>query len=278
MSDVILSSVTHTELDRYPYMLQALTGDAGVPYADAEMRNVIDAVFKTSGVVGGTNQVLPTQNGAGDDSVNLSPGYIVVPGSSTKYLTRIKSSINVPIPAAPGTGTRTHRLIAEVYDPQISGAVYGWGVHVMEDTGSGTPALPSTLAVNIALVTRTAGAPTVLAAAIDNTPAVKRAYTDLPGDWIALGSSVYYRLCMGGKSLQFSGHLNATNDGVAIGGTILPGYRPLTTQSLVVSTNNQTLSNVPHLDVHTDGSVVAWGLQGASTGTVNISGIIALDI
>lgn len=166
MVDTTLKSFDRIEMDDYPFILQAVTGDTPISYSGAEIRAILDSGYALAGVVNGFSC---SQHGAGDDSIDVSAGYLVIPsGNATigKYLARLDSSVNVPVYLPPSTGARTHRLIAEVLDKQYAGTEYGWQLRLMEDTGSGTPALPAN-AVHIALVTRTAGTPTVLTAAIN---------------------------------------------------------------------------------------------------------------
>ena len=59
---------------------------------------------------------------------------------------------------APASGTRTHRVIARIKDKKHNGiwTVYDWAIEVLQDTGSGIPALPNS-AISLALVTIAAG-------------------------------------------------------------------------------------------------------------------------
>ena len=59
----------------------------------------------------------------------------------------------------PVSGSRTHRVVAQVRDKlhnSTSWSTYEWTIDVLEDTGSGTPALPNS-AISLALVTVAAG-------------------------------------------------------------------------------------------------------------------------
>jgi hypothetical protein len=102
-----------------------------------------------------------TQRGAGANfSVDVAVGQVAVEGDDVAgqgmYVAGSTATENVAIPAAPVSGSRTHRVIAQIRDRLHEGtyADYDWTPLVQEDTGSGTPALPDS-AIPLAEVTVT---------------------------------------------------------------------------------------------------------------------------
>jgi len=112
------------------------------------------------------NDLLVAQRAAGANfSVDVAQGVVAVSGTSVAYqgtyLCRSTSSVNVPMPAPPGTGSRTDLVVAQVYDKQADGgSQYGWTPLGVQ----GTVVPPNALA--LAQVTRTAGEASLLAAAL----------------------------------------------------------------------------------------------------------------
>ncbi|MGI5169881.1 hypothetical protein ACQEU3_36565, partial [Spirillospora sp. CA-253888] len=74
------------------------------------------------------------------------------------YLCENTSTVNLAIPSPPGTGSRTHRVIARVKDKLHNGtwSTYEWTLEVLADGGGGLPALPAS-AISLARVAVAAG-------------------------------------------------------------------------------------------------------------------------
>src|SRR6266566_5601507 len=160
-----------------PLWLQAIGADATIPYSSTNDRWLMDAIWAGQGVLGGSH-LLVTQRGAGANfSVDVQIGSGVVLGGDTtnqgKYLVRSNAITNVVTPAAPGSGTRVHRIIARIRDKQAIGSgTYDWTLELLEDTGTGTPTQPVS-AITLALVSIATGQASVLNANITDsrTPA-----------------------------------------------------------------------------------------------------------
>lgn len=148
-----------------PLWLQAVTGDPLITYSGAQDRTVLDMLVPRDGV-SYKNDLLVAQRAAGANfSVDVAPGVVAVSGTSVAYqgtyVCRSTSSVNVPMPAPPGTGSRTDLVVAQVFDKQADGgSQYAWSPLGVQ----GTVVPPNALA--LAQVTRTAGEASILAAAI----------------------------------------------------------------------------------------------------------------
>jgi hypothetical protein len=77
-------------------------------------------------------------------------------------------TVNLTTPSAPVSGTRTHRVVAQILDKSIAGTQYGWQYLLKEDTGSGLPALPAN-SIDLCTVSIAAGQSSVQTANITPT-------------------------------------------------------------------------------------------------------------
>lgn len=170
MADTIIVSTSDANMVDYPLAIQAAGGDAAIQYgAQEHFRQFLDSLCITGGGRLKFGEFRLTQRAAGANfSVDLSAGYYVIPGSTSplavqgKYLVHTTATVNIATPAAPASGTRVHRIVAQVLDKAVDGgSSYGWRIWLMEDTGSGTPAVPAN-ARNIGTVSITAGQANVL--------------------------------------------------------------------------------------------------------------------
>lgn len=142
--------------------MQAGVEDPAISYAAIDDRLVTTSLWATEGVISGGLKV--SQRGAGANfSVDVAAGMAVVSGDDVTgqgtYLIRSDAVENVTIPSPPVSGSRIHRVVAQVRDKlhnSSSWSTYEWTIDVLEDTGSGTPALPAS-AISLALVTVAAG-------------------------------------------------------------------------------------------------------------------------
>lgn len=180
MADTVIVSTANSAMDDYPLFLQAAGGDPVIQFSGQDYRNLVDALFTSEGVLGPASFVV-TQRGAGANfSVDISAGRAVILGddvaSQGKYLVRSTGVVNVPTPSAPGAGTRVHRLVARIRDKLALGSgTYDWVFHLLEDTGSGTPALPAS-AVHLRLIWISAGQASVQTQHITDAPAIAQTY------------------------------------------------------------------------------------------------------
>lgn len=150
---------------RQPLYQQPATGDAAITYAANDERlSLVQALFRVEGVIDPQLGYLKvSQRAAGANfSVDINTGWCVIDGDDVSlqgsYLCTSSAVENRTIPAAPGSGTRVHRVIARVKDKlhNASWTTYEWTIDVLADVGSGTPAEPAT-AITLALVSVSAG-------------------------------------------------------------------------------------------------------------------------
>lgn len=159
-----------------PLVMQAGGGDATFAYSAQEERAAATAFTAQEGVLWG---LVVSQRAAGANfSVDISAGQALVNGDDVSgqgtYVITSNAVENRSIPAAPVSGSRIHRVIAQVEDRLHEGtwADYKWDLIVQEDTGGGTPALPDS-AIELALVTVTSTTTSITSAEI--TPSFTRA-------------------------------------------------------------------------------------------------------
>lgn len=147
--------------------LQAKTGDTPPAYTGIMDRKVIGSMYPIEGVLG-VGQLKVTQRAAGDNlTVDIAPGGAVVKCDTIvnggSYLTFEDATVNLSIPAAPSSGSRTHKIYERIVDPQADGSTAGYnasGPFVSQDTGSGAPDVQS--AYLLATVTVTHGQASVV--------------------------------------------------------------------------------------------------------------------
>lgn len=149
MADTFANSYdgSQSNMIKYPLYLQAVGGDAAIVYAAQDYRELVTALWPNGGQIR-AGDFLMTQRAAGANfSVDIATGFGVirdVDSPTTSALVRTTGVVNLATPTAPGSGaTRIHNVVAEVLDKQASGTLYGWRFHLLEDTGSGTPATPA---------------------------------------------------------------------------------------------------------------------------------------
>jgi hypothetical protein len=140
--------------------MQAAVGDPEIDYAAIDDRQILAAVFNQAGIGNSTGTDLKvSQRGAGADfSVDVAPGLAIVGGGDVTgqgfYVIQSNAVENVTVPPPPASGSRTHRMVAQVQDKlhnSTDWSTYDWAPMLLEDTGSGTPALPAS-AIDLGLV------------------------------------------------------------------------------------------------------------------------------
>lgn len=156
-----------------PIWMQATGGDPVLQYSANELREFLHGLVRSEGVLdvpGGSLKV--SQRGAGANfSVDVAAGSGVVFGDDVAdqgmYMIRNTAAANFVVPAPPGSGTRVHRVVAQIRDKTHLGTwtTYDWTPVVLADTGAGTPAVPNS-AIPLGRVSVTAGQASVLDANI----------------------------------------------------------------------------------------------------------------
>lgn len=176
-----------------PLWMQAAGGDSAVSYSAAAYRyGLLAALFTTSGVIDPINSggLQVVQHAAGANmSVDVGAGTAVIPGTDVSlqgsyFCANDAGGVNLTVPAAPGSGTRVHRVVAQVQDhlnnAGYAANTYKWVLSLLADTGSGTPATPAS-AISLATVSVSAGQSSVTNANITDTRAWARQSTTTEG-------------------------------------------------------------------------------------------------
>lgn len=155
----------------------------GVPssYAANLDRMLIAAAFQYSGVLTSSDFSV-TQRGAGaDSSVDVTIGRaIIYQQSSTDkayFCNMTGATVNVPLPASPGSNSRYDMIYLQVRDSTLSGSVDDFLLTAVSGTAAASPvepAAPSGQSLLLARVTRTAGTPNVVNSAIQDRRVVLR--------------------------------------------------------------------------------------------------------
>lgn len=157
-----------------PVWMQSTGGDPAVDYSALELRNLLSGLLRSEGILhkAGALGLQVVQRAAGANfSVDVGDGYAAIQGDDVTnqgmYLIRADGVTNVVTPSAPGSGTRVHRVVAQIRDKTHNGAwtTYEWTLDLLQDTGSGTPALPGS-AIALARISIAAGQANVATANI----------------------------------------------------------------------------------------------------------------
>lgn len=235
MADLIIFANANASMSDNPLMLQATGGDAAIDYTAPDVRQLIEAV--TQDGVCGMGDFRVTQRGAGANlSVDIAAGKGSVKGTSVtrqgRFLADSTGTVNTGTAGnitVPGSGTRTHRVIARMRDKQASGTAYGWSFEVLEDTGSGMPALPAS-SLDLASIAVPTGSASVTDAMITDrrsyacpsiplsiqvlaAPAATVSFTGIPGFIRGLELDWSTRCDAVGGSFFFIGRINGDTGG-----------------------------------------------------------------
>jgi hypothetical protein len=119
-----------------PTWVEAVSGDTPITLSARNYRTALDAIFASEGVVNATDLAVTPRAAGANMSVDVSAGLVVWQGDSIagqgKYVARSSAAVNVNVSTAPGSGTRTDLIVAQLYDKQADGGTqYGWGVFAL---------------------------------------------------------------------------------------------------------------------------------------------------
>lgn len=166
--------------------LQAATGDDpktidALQYTGVELRQLFSAMYHTEGVIKATDGKVSPRAAGANMSVDVPPLAAIVTGDQGtnpgSYFTAEDATTNVTVPAAPGSGTRTHLIVQQIYDKQADGgSLYGGKPICVPDTDGSGAKVPKS-ALTLASVTVAAGQASVSAAMINDL----RPYACYPG-------------------------------------------------------------------------------------------------
>lgn len=117
----------------------------GGTYAADDDRALLRALVKAAGVVVAGTDLLVTQNGTPNMSVNVNSGRAFVQRTSATdfYLVENDALFNLTISAADPTNPRRDLIVARVYDAAFSGALNQATVEVVTGTPAGSPVDPT---------------------------------------------------------------------------------------------------------------------------------------
>jgi hypothetical protein len=150
--------------------LQAPTGGTVQTYSGVMDRLLIGSIWPTEGILG-LGHLKVAQRAAGANmSVDVAAGSAAITNdwvsNGGAYHTNESATVNVAIPAAPASGTRTHIIVEQINDPQSDGGTnYVSAPACIADTGSGQPATPKS-ALLLATVSVAAGTASITNALI----------------------------------------------------------------------------------------------------------------
>lgn len=138
--------------------MQPDSGDPDITYSGVELRGLFTALVDTEGIIGSNSlEVHPRLAGA-NFTVEIEPGNAAVDGDDTsnqnRYVADSESMVQLDVPNAPASGTRTHRVVLRIRDKlhNSTWSTYDAALEVLEDDGTGLPALPDS-AIPLARIT-----------------------------------------------------------------------------------------------------------------------------
>lgn len=152
-----------------PLLMQASGADATFPYSAQQHRALVAAML-SEGVLTTADFVVSQRAAGANFTVDLSAGKAVIVGDSVanqgSYLVTNDAVVTgTVVPAAPASGTRTHRVVLQLrdraHDGTVAVGVYDAAVLILEDTGTGTPAQPAS-AITLGLITVTSTTTSIL--------------------------------------------------------------------------------------------------------------------
>jgi peptidoglycan hydrolase-like protein with peptidoglycan-binding domain len=139
-----------------PLAMQPGSGDPDITYTAQEWRQFLNGLMAAGAVpldregILGPAALKVTQRGAGANfSVDIAAGQALVSGGDITaqgpYWIWNDATFNLATPGAPGSGTRTHRVVAQIRDKLSNGSytTYDWVPLLLQDTGTGEPPEPA---------------------------------------------------------------------------------------------------------------------------------------
>jgi hypothetical protein len=158
-----------------PLFMQATTGDAAPAFSAMDFRRLVQAVHAGERVLTAAAFRVHQRAAGPTFAIEIDPGQAVVAGDDVanqgNYLCTSTAVETLTVPAAPTTGTRTHRVVLQVRD-RLHGTYpanpYQWTIDLLPDTGAGLPALPAS-ALDLATVSVASGQTSVTDANITST-------------------------------------------------------------------------------------------------------------
>jgi microcystin-dependent protein len=155
-----------------PIWMQPATGDPDICYAAQDYRYLLQILFPAGGVAK-DGDCLVTQHINGDNTVVVTAGGAIVPGTSVNYqgnyMVLNPADIIIQPPGAPANQLRYDAVVMGIEDGQVTANhEYRWFVQVVSGAENADP-VPPTLANDtllLALIVRRPGVPNILNADI----------------------------------------------------------------------------------------------------------------
>lgn len=155
-----------------PVWMQPTGADPSLYYAGGELRQFAQALISAEGVIGPSGLVVAQRGAGANFSVDIAAGQCAILGGDVAnqgmyVCTNTAGAYNLVTPGAPGSGTRYHRVVAQIRDKTSNGSwtTYDWIPVLVQDTGAGLPAEPVS-SITLAQVAITLGQASVLNANI----------------------------------------------------------------------------------------------------------------
>lgn len=141
-------------LDDKPLWMQPVDGDSsypdGIQYPARVIRRQDERPVYGEGVLAENALLVHERDAGANFTVEVDPGPYAVRGDDVAnqgmYQGDSPSKESLDVPAAPSSGTVTHRVVCRVRDKlhNSTWSDYDAAVQLLEDTGSGTPPVPDT--------------------------------------------------------------------------------------------------------------------------------------
>lgn len=147
---------------RTPLYLQKTGADADISYTAQSFREMLPSLIDGEGVQNYQAFRVHQRTAGANFTIEIEPGSCYVQGDDVAdqgmYFCKSTAVEALTIPAPPGAGSRTHRVILQVRDKFHNGAwsTYDFLPLLQTDAGAGTPALPAS-ALTLATITVAAG-------------------------------------------------------------------------------------------------------------------------
>jgi hypothetical protein len=155
-----------------PVWMQPTGADPSLYYAGSELRQFAQALISAEGVIGPLSLIVAQRGAGANFSVDIAAGQCAIQGGDVAnqgmyVCTNTAGAYNLVTPGAPGSGTRYHRVVAQIRDKTSNGSwtTYDWIPVLVQDTGAGLPAEPVS-AISLAQVAISLGQVSVLNANI----------------------------------------------------------------------------------------------------------------
>lgn len=164
-----------------PIFMQPATGDPDLAYSGIVLRSMFANLAPNEGVAAGGSLLVHQRAAGANMTVEVDAGSAMIRGDDVAnqgmYSVQSDAVESLTVPAAPASGSRSHRVIAQVQDKLHNAGFtgYTWALRLLEDTGTGTPAEPAS-AITLATVAVAAGQASVTDADITDL----RSYQPLP--------------------------------------------------------------------------------------------------